>query len=92
MTAPLRGGFIAIAVAMLAGCVAPMNTREAQGIAREQLVKYCSGRCGTLALAHTQKIKNRWLVDFDAPRQKFTVIVEDDGNSKVTVWDKTTLR
>ena len=28
------------------------------------------------------------LVDIDAPRQKFTVIVEDDGNSKVTVWNK----
>jgi len=27
-------------------------------------------------------------VDIDAPRQKFTVIVEDDGNSKVTVWNK----
>jgi len=92
MTSPVRGGLIAIAVAVLAGCVAPMNTREAQGIARERLVKYCSGRCGALALAHTQKIKNRWLVDFDAPRQKFTVIVEDDGNSRVTVWDKTTLR
>ena len=92
MIAPLRGGFIAIAVAVLAGCVAPMTTREAQGVARERLVKYCSGRCGTLALAHTQKIKNRWLVDFDAPRQKFTVIVENDGNSRVTVWDKATLR
>ena len=88
MTSPLRGGLTILAVAALAGCAAPMSTREAQGIARERLVKYCSGRCGTLALAHTQKIKNRWLVDFDAPRQKFTVIVEDDGNAKVTVWDK----
>jgi hypothetical protein len=69
-----------------------MTTREAQGVARERLVQYCSGRCGTVTLAHTQKIKNRWLVDFEAPRQKFTVIVENDGNSKVTVWDKTTLR
>ena len=43
---------------------------------------------GALALAHTQKIKSRWLVDFEAPHQKFTVIVENDGNSKVTVWDK----
>jgi very-short-patch-repair endonuclease len=39
-------------------------------------------------MARTQKIKSRWLVDFEAPRQKFTVIVEDDGNAKVTVWDK----
>lgn len=69
-----------------------MTTREAQTIARERVVKYCSGRCGALALAHTQKIKNRWLVDFEAPRQKFTIIVEENGNSRVTVWDKTTLR
>jgi very-short-patch-repair endonuclease len=79
---------IAIAIATLTGCVAPMTTREAQGVARERLVKYCNGRCGDLALARTQKINSRWLVDFEAPRQKFTVIVEDDGNSKVTVWDK----
>ena len=84
----LWGATILIAADSLMGCVAPMTTREAQGVARERLVKYCSGRCGAVTLAHTQKIKNRWLVDFDAPRQKFTVIVEDDGNSKVTVWDK----
>ena len=65
-----------------------MSAREAQSIAHEQLVKYCNGACGALTLAHTQKIKSRWLVDFEAPRQKFTVIVEDDGNSKVTVWNK----
>ena len=69
-----------------------MTTREAQGVARERLVRYCNGRCGAVTLAHTQKNKNRWLVDFDAPRQKFTVFVEDDGTSKVTVWDKATLR
>jgi len=69
-----------------------MTTREAQGIARERLVKYCSGRCGAVTLAHTQKIKDRWLVDFEAPRQSFTVTVEDDGNAKVTVWDKAVQR
>jgi hypothetical protein len=88
VTSPLRGGLIAIIVALLSGCVAPMTAREAQGIASTRLTKYCNGRCGAFALARTQKIKNRWLVDFEAPRQKFTVIVEDDGNSKVTVWDK----
>jgi hypothetical protein len=65
-----------------------MTTREAQTIARQRVIKYCHGRCGAVALGRTQKIKSRWLVDFDAPRQKFTVIVEDDGNSRVTVWDK----
>ena len=87
MKLPVRGGAAVIAV-LLSGCVAPMTTREAQDIAHERVVKYCGGRCGALTLARTQKIKSRWLVDFEAPRQKFTVIVEDDGNSRVTVWDK----
>ena len=74
--------------ALLGGCAAPMTTREAQQIASTRLKKYCGGRCGTVTIARTQKIKDRWLVDFEAPREKFTVIVENDGNSKVTVWSK----
>jgi hypothetical protein len=65
-----------------------MTTREAQQIASDRLTKYCRGHCGAVTLGHTQKIKNRWLVDFDAPRERFTVIVEGDGNSKVTAWAK----
>ena len=87
-----RGGLITIILIGLAGCASPMTTREAQDIASTRLTKYCDGRCGAFTLARTQKIKSRWLVDFEAPRQKFTVIVEDDGNSRVTVWDKATLR
>ena len=87
MTALERGGAAVIAV-LLSGCVAPMTTREAQDIAHERVVRYCNARCGALTLAHTQKIKSRWLVDYEAPRQKFTVIVEDDGNSRLTVWNK----
>ena len=86
---PLRGAFILLCLAaLLGGCVAPMTTREAQQIASTRLNKYCHGRCGTLTLARTQKIKDRWLVDFEAPQEKFTVIVENDGNSKVTAWAK----
>ncbi|HET7086855.1 MAG TPA: hypothetical protein VFI23_18955 [Rhizomicrobium sp.] len=88
MISQSRGAFFAIAAMLLCGCVAPMTAREAQTLAHERVVKYCGGHCGALALAHTQKIKSRWLVDIEAPRQKFTVIVEDDGNSQVTVWDK----
>jgi len=80
--------FLLLAVPVLAGCVAPMTTREAQQIASTRLNKYCRGHCGTLTMARTQKIKDRWLVDFEAPQEKFTVIVENDGNSKVTAWDK----
>jgi hypothetical protein len=86
--APLRGALIVIATAALAGCFAPMTTREAQDIANTRLIKYCNGQCGAVTLGRTQRIKDRWLVDFEASRQKFTVIVENDGNSKVTAWEK----
>jgi hypothetical protein len=85
---PPRGAAGALMALFLAGCIAPMSAGEAQQIASRRLTRYCHGQCGKLALAGTQKIKNRWLVDFEAPRQKFTVIVEDDGNSKVTTWEK----
>jgi hypothetical protein len=65
-----------------------MNAREARDIAHTRLDKYCKGRCGTLAWNNTQKINKRWLVDFEGQRQKFTVTVEGDGNSSVTIWDK----
>ena len=65
-----------------------MSTREAQDLAHTRLVKYCDSKCGAFTLGRTQRIKDRWLVDFEAPRQKFTVIVENDGNSKITTWDK----
>ena len=88
MNSPKGGLSLIAAAAALAGCVSPMSTREAEGIAQSRLDKYCAGRCGAVTLAHTQKIKDRWLVDFEAPRQKFTVIVENDGNTKVTTWNK----
>ena len=88
MTIPSRGFSVLVIGLALAGCIAPMTAREAQDIAHTRLDKYCKGRCGTLAWSNTQKIKNRWLVDFEASRQKFTVIVEGDGNSSVTVWEK----
>ncbi len=83
-----RGGFIVLSGVLLAGCFAPMTTREAQDIASARVTKFCRGNCGKVALAKTQQIKDRWLVDFDAPKHKFTVTVENNGNSKVDVWDK----
>jgi very-short-patch-repair endonuclease len=88
MNSPTGGLSLIAAAIVLAGCVSPMSTREAEGIAHARLDKYCAGHCGAFTLAHTQQIKDRWLVDFEAPRQKFTVIVENDGNAKVTTWDK----
>jgi hypothetical protein len=89
MIRSFRGLFIlAVSSTALGGCFAPMTTREAQDIANIRVTKYCGGHCGALTLGRTQKIKNRWLVDLDAPRHKFTVIVENDGNTKLTAWDK----
>jgi hypothetical protein len=83
-----RGLSTLVLCATLAGCIAPMTAREARDIAHTRLDKYCKASCGTVAWSNTQKIKKRWLVDFEGQRQKFTVIVEDDGNSSVTVWEK----
>ena len=83
-----RGFVLALSSAVLGGCIAPITSREAQSIANTRLTRYCNGRCGALALGRTQMINGRWLVDFEAPRQKFTVIVEGDGNSQVTAWEK----
>jgi hypothetical protein len=88
VTAPFRGLNILVVSIALSGCIAPITAREARDIAHERLNKYCGGRCGQLAWSNTQKVKKRWLVDFDSKGQKYTVIVENDGNSRVTVWDK----
>jgi hypothetical protein len=88
MIRPLTGGAFILGLIGLGGCFAPVSQREAQDIATVRLNKYCRGNCGALKIAGTQKIKDRWLVDFEAPKHKFTVTVENDGNSKVTTWDK----
>jgi len=85
---PFGGAIILLNCIALMGCFAPMTTREAQAVASESLTKYCAGKCGAVTLGRTQRIKSRYLVDFDAPRQRFTVIVEKDGNAKVTAWAK----
>ena len=87
MTRPFLGALLIMTC--LAACMAPMQAPEAQSIARARLAKYCrGGACGDVTLGRTQKIKDRWLVDFEAPRHRFTVTVEDNGSAKVTTWDR----
>jgi hypothetical protein len=83
-----RGAICIVGIALVGGCFAPMTTREAQGIASERLAKYCGKRCGAYTLSKSQKLNNRWLVDFDAPKHTFTVTVESNGNASVDVWNK----
>lgn len=83
-----RGAICIIAIALLGGCFAPMTGREAQTIAGERMAKYCGKRCGAYTFTKSQKINERWLVDYDAPRHKFTVTVEGNGGTSVDVWNK----
>ncbi len=77
----------------LAGCIAPVSQREAQSLASDSLKRFCRDQpCGATHLVAAQKIKQRWLVDFDAPGGKYTVIVEANGNAQVNVWDKNPAR
>jgi hypothetical protein len=82
----IAGIFLALAVS---ACAGPMAQREAEHDASAEMSRYCRmGGCGKLRLVHVQKIKDRWLVDFDAPARKYTVLVKDDGNTELSIWDK----
>jgi hypothetical protein len=85
-----RSGALVLAGLIAAGCVAPMTQREAVQIATERMGKYCgaSARCKPLRLSHTQKIKDRWLVEFDTPATSYGVAVAGDGNTEISIWDK----
>ena len=73
----------------MAGCAAPMGQREAQTRAATGLMKFCRTKsCGATKLVSAQKLKDRWLVDFDAPANKYAVIVDRGGNTEISVWDK----
>ena len=70
-----------------------MSQREAQTLATQSLRRFCQDSpCGAPRLVAVQKLKDRWLVDFDAPANKYAVVVQADGNTEVSVWDKTTTR
>ena len=39
-------------------------------------------------LVAAQKLKGRWLVDYESPAGKYTVAVDSGCNTQVSVWDK----
>ena len=62
-------------------------------IAGASLRRFCREQpCGATKLVAAQKIKDRWLVDFDAPAGRYTVAVDADGETEVSVWDKNPAR
>ena len=67
-----------------------MTQTEAVRIAGRSLTRFCRDRsdCRPVHLAHAEKIKDRWLIEYDSPANVFGVAVESDGNTDVSVWDK----
>ena len=74
--------------AMVAGCAGPMSQREAEGYASRRMARFCATACGAWHITGAQRMQDRWLIDFDAPRHKLSVLVDKGGNTEVTVWDK----
>ncbi len=70
-----------------------MRQREAESRASRSLQTFCQNKaCGPARLVKTEKIKNRWLVDFETLGGLYTVAVDPGGNTDVSVWDKNPVR
>jgi len=70
-----------------------MRQREAESRAGQSLRSFCRDKtCGAPHLVKTQKLKNRWLVDFETASGLYTVAVDQGGNTDVSVWDKNSPR
>lgn len=83
----------ALILLLLAGCAGPMGSREAEARATRSLRDFCAdAKCGSPRLVKAQKIKDRWLVDFETPAGLYTVAVDSGGDTNVTVWDKNPAR
>ena len=65
-----------------------MSRREAESYASRRMARYCGTACGNYHITGAQRMKDRWLVDFDSARRKLAVLVDNGGNTEVTVWDK----
>jgi len=88
-----RGAVLILSILVLAGCAGPLRQREAESRANLSLRNFCQNKaCGTARLVRSQKLKDRWLVDFDTATGLYTVAVDKDGGTNVSVWDKTVPR
>jgi hypothetical protein len=70
-----------------------MRQREAESRAGRSLRVFCQDKaCGPTHLLKTQKLKDRWLVDFETTNGLYTVAVNRGGSTDVSVWDKNPAR
>lgn len=91
---PLRGcaagGLCLLSVFVLAGCLAPMNQREAQSYAQLSLRRYCTETlpCHPARFVKAQHMATGWLLDYESDTVKYGVMVHENGATEVSVWDK----
>jgi hypothetical protein len=86
---PVRAVMLLVCGVALAGCASPMGQREAEVRANNSLNNFCRQKaCGRAKLIKAQKLKSRWLVDFETAAGFYTVMVDQGGNTQVSVWDK----
>jgi hypothetical protein len=84
-----RGAAFILGLLVLAGCAGPIRQREAESLAGRSLRRFCQDKsCGALHMVKTQKLKNRWMVDYETPGGLYTVAVDESGATDVTVWNK----
>ena len=66
-----------------------MGQREAVTRANRSLANFCRQTpCDQPRLRQAQKLKDRWLVDYESQTRLYTVMVDNGGNSQVSLWDK----
>jgi hypothetical protein len=94
VTAVIKGAGAVLLGLALFGCAGPMGQREAENRAGRSLTEFCAGAaCGQAKLLKAQKIKDRWLVDFETANGLYTVAVNQrTGQTNVSVWDKNPAR
>jgi hypothetical protein len=93
VNARVRAGTLLVCSIGLAGCAGPMGQREAETRANNSLNDFCrQAACGPARLIKAQKIKNRWLVDFETQAGLYTVTVDQGGDTRVSIWDKNPVR
>jgi hypothetical protein len=88
MVAPRAAALFLCAVSLTA-CAGPMGQREAVSRANRSLRNFCSqAACGAIRIVKAQKLKNNWLVDYETQTGLYAVMVDNGGNTQVSVWDK----
>ena len=96
MIRPVRGATIilvcsaVLASLILAGCATVLSQRQALTYATAGLNRFCAetGPCEPRQISGAQRLKQGWLIDFDAPNTRYGVMVHDNRVTEVSVWKK----